>query len=171
MVLQAKTSINSNIAKLAVNWEENGNTRARTVSFKGDFGFSINGQNYSVRNGEIYDSNNNLVQILKLSKREAYQFVGMSNTAELVKDYTYSAKDIYEAEVNCGRLIDLDQGFNHGIEKTTSSIGSGAGSLISATCDGQKYTTEYGDRRVKRGLFSINETYENRSSVSVWLSK
>ena len=86
------------LTTLKVNYSDNGQNVSRTIKFKGNFGFNLDGKEFQAKNGHVYDKEGKLVQGLKMPKEAAYQFIGMSNTAELAKDYTFSSKDMNEAK-------------------------------------------------------------------------
>lgn len=145
--LQEKTD-----SSLTVIWQENGQIKHKTIKFLGDFGFSVNGKTYKTKDGQVYDQDNNPIQALDLPKREAYQLIGMSNTAEQAKDYTFTRKDI-DAAIK-----------NNNIQRI---LGTGVGKLFSASSKDGKYTTECG-YTTREGLI-FKETVKHSSTVSVWL--
>ena len=136
------------VTSLKVYYTENGKNVSRTIRFLGNFGFNLERQNsnggtlqakqFKVKDGHVYDSNGKLVQGLKMPKEMAYQFIGMSNTAELASDYTYSAKDIEAAKNNFS---------NSGNNTLINSIlGTGATQGVSngyAKYEDGRYTTNY----------------------------
>ena len=146
-------------ATLTVKWDEAGKCKTREVKFIGNYGFSINNTNYTVKNGKIFDKNNQEIKELKLDKKVAYQFIGMSCTAESARDYTYTEKDFKEANYCCNYP-------NPNYEKIARAIGSGADNLIKAEYDGTKYTTECGHYTEEGFIFKKSVKHSN--TVSIW---
>ena len=81
-------------ASIPVYYQKNGQKYRKDVKFKGDFGFQINDRKYTVKNGQVYNQYNQKLNCISKDAAVAYQFIGMSNTAESAKDYTFSIKDI-----------------------------------------------------------------------------
>lgn len=137
------------VTSLKVFYSNSGKSASQTIRFKGNFGFNIDGKEFKAENGHVYDKNGKPVQGLKLPEKAAKQFIGMSNTAELAQDYTFSKKDINEAEAY----------FSYGSNDNTrinSILGSGVTKGI-----------QNGYANYKDGVYSTH--YNNH--VSVWMNK
>lgn len=151
------------VTSIPVKYYDNG-VKKKEIRFKGNFGFDINGKKYYTNNGKVYDSNNKEVKVLELSKSVAYQFIGMSCTAENARDYTYSEKDLNEAKNDYQRSYSHSQERVNGIllsdYRSMTVIGNGAGRVLEGSTKYQKdvYSTQY-------------ESNENGqvSTVSIWL--
>lgn len=111
-------TITDNYATLSVKWNDGKEKKTRDVKFDGNYNFAINGKQYTVQNGQIKDSNGNIINVLELSKNEAHQFIGMSNAegsmgSNYKKDYTFTKGDIeYAKRLGSSTLQML---FGHGI--------------------------------------------------------
>ena len=148
------------ITSLNVKYQEYGQQKNREIKFKGNFGFSLDGNNYTVKDGKVFDSNGKVVSELNMIRGLAYQLIGMSCTAESARDYTYSEKDMkaaasFEDNERLNSQTALDR-------QAAATIGTGAGSLVEAfyNDDDGKYTTWYKNK-------DINFTTE----VSIWQIK
>ena len=155
------------VTSLKVYYSDGGQTLSKTIRFKGNFGFSLDRQNsngaslqkreYKVKDGHVYDSNGKLVQGLKMPKAMAYQFIGMSNTAEVNahtgRDYTYTASDMTTA----------NEKFSYGGNSAliNAIVGSGATSGVQK---GYANYRQEGEEENKKNVYSTN--YHHR--VSVW---
>lgn len=136
------------ITSLKVCYNESGNAVSKTIKFKGNFGFSLNGEQYKAENGHVYNKDGKLIQGLKMPLEMAHQFIGMSNTAELAQDYTFSSKDMKDAETY----------FSH-YNKDNTRINS----IVGAASEGfQNGYAKYSD-----GTYTTN--YKN--TVSIWQTK
>ena len=82
-------------ASIPVYYQKNGQKHRKDVKFKGDFGFQINDRKYTVKNGQVYNQYNQKLKSISKDAAVAYQFIGMSNTAESAKDYTFSINLVY----------------------------------------------------------------------------
>ena len=148
------------ITSIKVNYQEGNQNKSRDIKFKGNFGFNLDGSIYTVKDGKITDKNGKEVTELNLARGLAYQFIGMSCTAESARDYTYSVKDINQAssDYNSGTTVN-----DVPLLKTraASVVGTGAGRVTHADCNDGIYRTDYQHADYK----NIN------TSVSVWLIK
>ena len=86
------------VTTLKVYYDDKGKSVSKTITFKGNFGFSLDGKKYKAENGNVYNEDGKLIQGLKMPLKMAHQFIGMSNTAEMAQDYTFSEKDITDAQ-------------------------------------------------------------------------
>jgi len=151
------------ISSVVVKYQENNQTKSREVKFKGNFGMNIDGKQYHTQNGRLFDSNGKAVTELDLPKGTAYQFIGMSCTAESARDYTYSEKDIKQAEYDQARQhyeYRTQNGLPYPDVRTTNIIGTGAGGAVvpnSTTCENGVYSTQY------------RESSGYVSKVSIWM--
>jgi hypothetical protein len=149
------------ITTLKVSYQENGAQKSRNIKFKGNFGFSLDGSIYTVKDGKVLDPKGKAVTELNdLARGLAYQLIGMSCTAESARDYTYSEKDMkaaasFDDNEKLNSQTPLDR-------QAAATIGTGAGSLVEAfyNDDDGKYTTWYKNK-------DINFTTE----VSIWQIK
>ena len=128
--------------------DKSGKEVYKSVKFKGNFGFNLDNQKYEARNGHVYYENtNNHVKGIRMPKDMAYMFIGMSNTGELVKDYTFSEKDMKDAK----------EYYSKGREdntRTNSIVGTDI-------AKGYNVHPNYN----KDGKYTMNS---NKHSVSVW---
>ena len=106
-------------ASLAVKWKENDKNKERNIKFVGNYGFKVNGQTYTVKNGNVYNSDGKKISTLVLEEHDAYQLVGMSNFAEGAKDYTFSEKELSQARSEAGT-----QGVSYCNRKLSLALGS-----------------------------------------------
>ena len=106
-------------ASLAVKWKENDKNKERNIKFVGNYGFKVNGQTYTVKNGNVYNSDGKKISTLVLEENDAYQLVGMSNFAEGAKDYTFSEKELSQARLEAGT-----QGVSYCNRKLSLALGS-----------------------------------------------
>ncbi len=138
------------ITTIIVNYVDDGKKVSQPLKFKGNFGFKIDGREYRTNNGQVYETRTgNTVKNLDLPKALAYQFIGMSNTAELAADYTFSEKDMKDAK----------QYFSHASNDNTRIN----------TIMGYEVT-----RGVKNGGASYNNgvySTQYRHNVSIWQTK
>lgn len=137
------------LTSLKVFYNDNGKNASRTLKFKGNFGFNLDGKKYEARDGHVYNSNGKPVEGLKMEKALAYQFIGMSNTAELAQDYTYSEKDMNDAKT-------YFSGYNNNNTRINSIVGE------AVTKDFKN-----GGAKYKNGIY----TTDYKHTVSVWQIK
>lgn len=148
------------ISTVRVSYPENNTTKSRDVKFKGNFGFRIDAREYYTKDGKVYDSNNKEVTNLDLPRGTAYQFIGMSCTAESARDYTYSQKDIKAAEQDYKSNSTIS-GVSLLEARAASVIGIGAGKVV----NGSTIFTSNGEYETQ---YKSNDT-GHISTVSVWL--
>ncbi len=146
------------VTSLKVYYSDGGQSASKTLKFKGNFGFSLGGRQYKVNEGHVYDSNGKPVQGLKMPKTMAYQFIGMSNTAEVAsnaaRDYTYAPSDMKTAE----------EKFSYGGNSVLSSLIVGTGATKGVKNGYANYHQTQTQDGAKRNEYSTN--YHHR--VSVW---
>ena len=144
-------------ASIPVYYERNGQKYKKDVKFKGNFGFQINDRKYTVKNGQVYNQYNQKLKCISKDAAVAYQFIGMSNTAESAKDYTFSIKDIQQAAADQKSNIK-----GQADKRTRTTIGTEVCTSIDGktTCDGTKFTTQCKDNVTGR----VN-------TVSIWTLK
>ena len=146
------------ISTIRVNYKENNQNKTRDIKFKGNFGFSLDGSSFTVKDGKVTDNNGKEVTELDLVRGLAYLLIGMSCTAESARDYTYSEKDMkaaasFEDNERLNSQTALDR-------QAAATIGTGAGSLVEAFYNNGKYTTLY-----------KNKDFNYTSEVSIWQIK
>lgn len=147
---------NPTIASLNVKYSENGVEKNRVIKFKGNFGFSLDGVQYTVKNGQVYNSNNEVETELDLARGLAYQLIGMSCTNGSERDYTYTSEDISQAEKD--KRSKRDDCENDLFMRAKTTIGYGAGNVTYADVVDNKYTTHY-----------KHKDYNNiTTGVSIW---
>ena len=151
-------TITNNYATLSVKWVDGNENKTRDVKFDGNYNFVINDKQYTVQDGQIKDSNGNIINVLELSKNEAHQFIGMSNAegsreSDYKKDYTFTPGDIeYAKQLGTKTLQML---FGHGIGIS--------GSQECNTTD-RKFETTISDIKYRWILPNKKVT----STVSIW---
>ena len=142
---------------IPVYYTMNGKQEKKDLKFKGNFGFNINGKKYTAKNGKVYNEKNQPLKSITKTAAEAYQLIGMSNTADSYKDYTFSQKDIQQAatdqESNCVGQSD---------RRSRTTIGTAACKSIDGKtkCENGVFTTMCRDN--KTGTTNV---------VSVWMIK
>ena len=157
---------NDSISSVRIHYKENGQLQTKTLNFKGNFGFSLDGKKYSTKNGMVYNDKGKAVCAITMPRSMAYQFVGMSSNAESAYDLTYSEKDLNAAkhnhEVTYGSRQLKISGVPYADAQSASIIGRGAGKVVPGS-------TKYED-----GVYSTQYKSKDNgrvSTVSVWLNE
>lgn len=130
----------------------------RKMSFKGNFGFKINNQEYYTKNGRVYNTAGQPMKELKMKGYMAEQFFAMSAIGESVQDNTFSSCDVQYAEAYQ--------------QSTTNGTNTIDVALRSQTGSGGKVVA--GHNNVENGVFTSqyksNESGKT-STISVWLNE
>jgi hypothetical protein len=153
-------------SSVRVHYKEDGSLKTKTIKFKGNFGFSLDGKQYKTQNGSVYNAQGQKVAAITMPRATAYQFIGMSNNAELAYDLTYSEKDIKQAQYDHEQTYGSRQlkvsGVPYADTKSATIIGKGAGKVVegSTQCEKGVYTTKYKSKDDKKV-----------HTVSIWLNK
>ena len=131
----------------------------KTMNFKGNFGFKINNQEYTTRNGRIYNSQGQPIKELKMPTYIAEQFFAMSAMGDGAYDDTFSKYD-----------IDFADELQHKITNGTNS----SADVQMRTLTGSNGKVQTGKTIVEDGVFSSQ--YKSKetgrvSTISVWINE
>ena len=129
------------------------------MSFQGNFGFKLNNQEYTARNGRIYNSQGKPIKELWMPEYIAEHFFAMSSMGDDNQDNTFTQRDIdYANDLQCG---------------LTNSTNTRADVRL-RTLTGSKGKVQRGKTVVENGVFSSqyksNETGRT-STISVWINE
>lgn len=131
----------------------------KTMSFQGNFGFKLNNQEYTAKNGKVYNSQGKPIKELRMPEYIAEHFFAMSSMGDDNQDNTFSQRDIdYAIDLQCG---------------STNGTNTRADVRL-RTLTGPKGKVQTGKTTATNGVFSSqyksNET-GRISTISVWINK
>jgi len=131
----------------------------KPMKFSGNFGFKINNQEFTTKDGRVFNSNGKPMRALNMPEYIAEHFFAMSAMGDDNQDNTFSKRDIeYANDLQCG-----------------SSNGTNSRADVRLrTLTGPKGKVQLGKTVVENGVFSSQ--YKSKetgriSTISVWINE